>query len=235
MRVPRKGPVLLLLPVAAAVALACGTASPPPAATPTSTPTPSPRPSSPATLVVQEPVPRIASETLASSPGIDTESLVEITPLIAPDPDLSADDVERQRLLFSGWGFYGYLWKTDFSRHTVPYDEIMVNLQRDNIRPIYEPKFETVFSAVDWLLDTEPLIVVEVNGKAKAYPQRILLWHEVVNDVIGGRPIAVTWCPLCNTAIVFDRQINSRIFTFGVSGLLRNSNVIMWDHETESL
>jgi hypothetical protein len=73
-----------------------------------------------------------------------------------------------------------------------------------------------------------------VNGIAKAYPLRILIWHEIVNDTIGGVPVAVTYCPLCNSAIVFDRFVEGRILTFGTTGRLRKSDLVMYDRETET-
>ena len=75
---------------------------------------------------------------------------------------------------------------------------------------------------------------LEIDGEAKAYPLAILMWHEIVNDELGGIPVTVTFCPLCNTAIVFDRRLDGEVFDFGTSGLLRNSDLVMWDRQTES-
>lgn len=83
--------------------------------------------------------------------------------------------------------------------------------------------------------DDEPVIGVEVDGQARAYPIRILSNHEIVNDTVGGEPLAVTWCPLCYTAIVFSRSVQDRTITFGVSGYLFNSNLVMYDHQTGTL
>ena len=130
---------------------------------------------------------------------------------------------------------YGIIWKTDFSNRTVSFDEIISGgPRRDGIPPIYDPQFVSVERANEWMIDLEPVIVVQIGDNVRAYPQDSLMSHEVVDDVVGGRPIAVTWCPLCNTALAFDREVDGRVFTFGVSGLLRQSNMIMWDHETES-
>ncbi|MGB5882321.1 MAG: DUF3179 domain-containing protein, partial [Thermoanaerobaculia bacterium] len=85
-----------------------------------------------------------------------------------------------------------------------------------------------------WLEDQEPVISFEINGEAKAYPLQILTWHEIVNDVVGGVPVAVTFCPLCNSAIVFDRRLGGVLYDFGVSGNLRSSDLIMWDRQTHS-
>ena len=84
------------------------------------------------------------------------------------------------------------------------------------------------------LAPTEPVIGVIINGKARAYPLRILTWHEIVNDVLAGVPITVTYCLLCNSAIVFDRRIDGVVLDFGATGKLRNSDMVMYDRQTES-
>ena len=88
--------------------------------------------------------------------------------------------------------------------------------------------------AVDFLRPAEPVIELVVRGRARAYPLQILIWHEIVNDRIAGVPVAVTFCPLCNTTIVFDRRSGRRVLDFGVSGNLRNSDLVMFDRQTES-
>ena len=126
-------------------------------------------------------------------------------------------------------------WKTDFSRYTVDYGEIFSGgVGRDGIPPIDNPSFVTVQEADGWLGDKEPVVLVEVNGEAKAYPIQILTWHEIVNDEIGGVPVSVTFCPLCNSAIAFDRRFEGAVLDFGVSGNLRNSDLIMYDRQTQS-
>jgi len=88
---------------------------------------------------------------------------------------------------------------------------------------------------VDYLKDDDIVLGV-VRGKvARAYPTRILIWHEIVNDVIGKESIAVTYCPLCGTGMVFDRFVDGKVRRFGVSGLLYRSDVLMYDKEDESL
>ncbi len=105
----------------------------------------------------------------------------------------------------------------------------------DGIPPIDEPKFVPV-AEVDFIdSDTEAVVVVEVNGDARAYPVQILIWHEIVNDEIGGEPVTVTYCPLCNSAVVYQRQIGNRILDFGTSGELYQSALVMYDRQTESL
>lgn len=124
---------------------------------------------------------------------------------------------------------------TDFSRLAVDLgDVISGGPPRDGIPAILDPRF--VRAATETRLDRrEPVMTcVPDRGPARAYPIRYLMWHEIVNDVVDGRPIAVTFCPLCNTGMVFDGRLGGRTLTFGVSGLLRHSDMIMYDHQTES-
>lgn len=116
------------------------------------------------------------------------------------------------------------------------FNEIMSGgVGRDGIPPIDNPAFDDFATADLWLEPASPVIAVEIDGTARAYPLAILTRHEIANDTIGETPIAVTFCPLCNSAIVFDRRVDDAILRFGVSGLLRNSDLIMWDDVTQSL
>ena len=85
-----------------------------------------------------------------------------------------------------------------------------------------------------WLNDKEPVIAFEHNGVARAYPLQILMFHEIVNDTVGGKPFSVTFCPLCNASIVFEREVGGEVLDFGTTGRLRNSDLIMYDRQTES-
>ncbi|MEX2653537.1 MAG: DUF3179 domain-containing protein [Acidimicrobiia bacterium] len=105
----------------------------------------------------------------------------------------------------------------------------------DGIPSIDEPRFRSIADAELSLADTEPVIVVDIEGDVRAYPIEILIWHEIVNDVVGGVPVAVTYCPLCNSAVTFERRINGVDVTFGTSGQLYASALVMYDRETESL
>ena len=125
----------------------------------------------------------------------------------------------------------------DFSRSTIAFTEVLSGgPPRDGIPAIDEPAFVSVAQAKAQQLYSaqEPVIGLSVGGEAKAYPLQILTWHEIANDVIGGVPVAVTYCPLCNAAIVFDTRVEGAALTFGVSGRLRKSDMIMYDRETES-
>lgn len=124
---------------------------------------------------------------------------------------------------------------TDFSKHAVPFEEILSGgPPKDGIPAIDSPKFTSVKEADAWLKSAEPVILFEIEHDARAYPMQILMWHEIANDVVGGIPVVVTFCPLCNTAVAFDRRLEEKILDFGTSGRLRNSNLIMYDRQTET-
>ena len=125
--------------------------------------------------------------------------------------------------------------QTDFSRTTIDFGEIISGgPPKDGIPAIWEPAH--VPAAQETRLDDrEPVLTYEHPGEAaRAYPIRYLMWHEIVNDVVGGVPIALTYCPLCNSAMVFDARVDGLRHTFGVSGKLRHSDMIMYDRETQS-
>jgi len=134
-------------------------------------------------------------------------------------------------------GSWTYEWpRTDFSKHAVDFSEIISGgPPKDGIPSIDQPKFVAATTlTVDDLGDSEPVIGVVIKGKARAYPLRVLTWHEIVNDTLNGVPITVTFCPLCNSSIVFDRRLDGRVLDFGTTGKLRNSDMVMYDRQTES-
>jgi len=104
---------------------------------------------------------------------------------------------------------------------------------KDGIPAIDDPKFRKA-STETRIGGREPVITVEIAGDVRAYPVRYLTWHEIVNDTVGGVPVAVTFCPLCNSGITFDRRVPQGTLSFGVSGKLRNSDMVMYDRETQS-
>ena len=126
-------------------------------------------------------------------------------------------------------------WETDFSNASVDLSEFLSGgPPRDGIPPVDDPRFRPV-SDEENLSDAEPVVAVALAGETpRANPIQILIWHEIVNDRIGGRNVAVTFCPLCNTAVVFDRVVDGRELTFGTTGNLRRSDLVMWDRQTES-
>lgn len=130
------------------------------------------------------------------------------------------------------------IWNTDFENRTIDLNELLVGIPssdpRDAIPPIDGPRFEPV-SESDWIQDQEPGVLVDLDGDARFYPLSIMTRHEIVNDEIAGIPVAVTYCPLCNTALAFDRRFEDSVLRLGVSGLLRNSDLVMWDDLTHSL
>ncbi|HWQ28797.1 MAG TPA: DUF3179 domain-containing protein, partial [Dehalococcoidia bacterium] len=128
---------------------------------------------------------------------------------------------------------FGDGWKTDFTQALVTPDVFTVGQTKDGIPAIDAPRFIPPDRAI-FLDPREPVIALEVNGDARAYPLRILIWHEIVNDTVGGVPVMVTFCPLCNTSIVFERVVDGRTLDFGTTGLLRNSDLVMYDRQTES-
>lgn len=126
-------------------------------------------------------------------------------------------------------------WKTDFKKHSVPLSEILSGgPSKDGIPAIDKPAFDTVAAADKWLKPKEPVILLTRNGEARAYPLQILIWHEIANDTVGGVPVAVTFCPLCNTAVAFDRRLEGRVLDFGTTGKLRFSDLVMYDRQTET-
>jgi len=127
------------------------------------------------------------------------------------------------------------LFTTDFSRHTIPYSEILSGgPPKDGIPAIDDPQFVSVNEADEWLEDLEPVTLYEADGETRIYPLQILIWHEIVNDLVGEQPVTVTFCPLCNTAIVFDATVDGVKLDFGTTGRLRFSNLLMYDRQTES-
>ncbi len=126
--------------------------------------------------------------------------------------------------------------RTDLRRALVPLEEIRPGgPEPDGIPPIDRPVFVTSGAADAWLTPAEPVLALEVNGDARAYPLRILVWHEIVNDTVGGTPVTATFCPLCNSGIVFDRRLDGTTYDFGTSGRLYKSDLVMYDRQTHSL
>ena len=129
-------------------------------------------------------------------------------------------------------------WPTDWTVRTIQLDELRLGISardpRDRIPPIDDPTFEPI-AAADWLDPREPGALVQFNDEVRFYPLSILTRHEIVNDRFGDVPVIVTFCPLCNTAIAFDARVDGQVLRFGVSGLLRNSDLVMWDDATTSL
>lgn len=162
------------------------------------------------------------------------------TPFPTPTPDTRTPEEIQEQARLNGTARTQAFLERDYPRNnfdvaTVGLWEIIPVLPRDGIRSIDSPNFDSLEEADEWLEDQEPVIAFELNGDARAYPLQILTWHEIVNDVVGGEPVIVTYCPLCNTAIAFSRVVDGETREFGVSGALRRNDLIMYDRETETL
>ncbi len=132
--------------------------------------------------------------------------------------------------------FWDSEWSgTDFSKASVSFVEILSGgVSKDQIPAIDDPVFLNI-EDVDDIPDLEPVVTLEIEGeRPRAYPIRYLTYHEFVNDRVGDIPVAVTFCPLCNSALVFDGRLDGKELTFGVSGKLRHSDMVMYDRQTES-
>ncbi len=125
-------------------------------------------------------------------------------------------------------------WKTNFANTSIDLQEIIQGgPEKDNISSLDKPKFVPATKIKD-LADTEPLLSLNINGDVRGYPLRVLIWHQIVNDVVGGVPVVITYCPLSNSAIVFERTLGGEVISFGVTGLVRHSNMVMYDWGGES-
>jgi len=123
---------------------------------------------------------------------------------------------------------------TDFTKSEIAFSEIVFDgARRDSIPPIHTPVFRPANAPSD-MGDLEPVISVVLDGEARAYPLRLMLWHEIVNDRIGAVPFVVTYCPLCNSGMVFDRRVDGRELSFGNTGRIRHFDMVMYDHQTET-
>jgi len=127
-------------------------------------------------------------------------------------------------------------WKTDLSKKSIDLESLISGgPPKDGIPSINEPKFVQFDDANSWMNNEEPVIAFQHERISRAYPLQIMIWHEIVNDRFNETPVLITFCPLCYSAIVFDRRIDGEVHEFGVSGFLRHSDMIMFDRKTESL
>ncbi|MCO5182439.1 MAG: DUF3179 domain-containing protein [Anaerolineae bacterium] len=171
----------------------------------------------------------VSADTGTDSETVDPTSIATFP--IAEDITILTEDDRPQRLLSATRS-----WNTNWNKHTIDYNELLSGgPPRDGIPSIDAPTFVSYAEAGVWLADNEPVIALELNGDARAYPLQILMWHEIVNDTVGEIPVIATFCPLCNSALVFDRRVNGDTVEFGTSGLLRNSDLVMYDRTTETL
>ncbi len=173
-----------------------------------------------------------------SEAATDTTDAPSATASSTPSPDTTgtSPDVDARSPQVRG---ATERWPTDWSSTTIDLAELALGIPsqdpRDAIPPLYSATYTTVTEGAEWLGPRDPGALVEVGDEVRFYPLAIMTRHEIVNDVIDGVPVAVTYCPLCNTALAFERRVNGEEIQLGVSGLLRNSDMVMWDHETVSL
>ena len=106
--------------------------------------------------------------------------------------------------------------------------------RKDGIPSIDDPEFVSVKEADAWIKDNELVMAIIYKGVKRAYPFQIMVWHEIVNDTIAGDPILITYCPLCGSAIAYERTIDGEEVEFGTSGKLYNSNLVIYDRKTDS-
>ena len=119
----------------------------------------------------------------------------------------------------------------DFGEPTIDRGRVVPVLRPDGIPAIDTPQCLAV-GEVSTLEDDAAVVAFELGGEARAYPLEILTWHELVNDTVGGVPVTVSYCPLCNSAIVYDRRVGARVLDFGTSGALTQSSMVMYDRQT---
>ncbi|MGQ0485475.1 MAG: DUF3179 domain-containing protein [Hyphomicrobiales bacterium] len=153
--------------------------------------------------------------------------LAALLGLLAGGPVWADDAARIAALKQSGWA------ETDFSKLAVDLSEVMAGgPPKDGIPSIDKPRFAAADTVR--LNGREPVIVFGSAADRRAYPLQVLIWHEIVNDVVDGKPVVVTYCPLCNAAIVLERTVEGRVLDFGTTGLLRNSDLVMYDRQTQS-
>jgi hypothetical protein len=215
--------------LAVAVALtaaACGVATNDPGSSASSSPTQTPSDGVSAT-VIELFSPTETDQPLDLSGGATSSS--EGVTVVEDNPSSDLSEIVSQAT---------QPWSTNWARRTIDPGDLLLGIRavdpRDVIPPIDTPKFEPI-EAADWLGPREPGALVQFEGEVRFYPLSILTRHEIVNDRFGDIPVAITFCPLCNSALTFDTRVDGQALRFGVSGLLRNSDLVMWDDATTTL
>ncbi len=171
----------------------------------------------PTTLFVPE-----APETDVPPPNADGEN----PPGRAPLADSSGREAVPSALVDRFWPGFAALIPPDQIRSGGPPPDGIPALDA----PVFAPTGE-----IDFLADSEAVLALEINGDARAYPLQIMTWHELVNDTVGGVPVTISYCPLCNSSVAYDRNAAGRVLDFGTSGMLYQSSLVMYDRQTQSL
>ncbi len=170
----------------------------------------------------------IGSAPTASDPHAVGSDAIAVPSPSTPDSSIPPADPARLGVAAAGW-------RTEFAVASVDLAEFVSGGPgKDGIPAIDDPAFESLDSARGWLDERAPVIALEISGQARAYPLAILTWHEIVNDTLGDVPVVVTFCPLCHTALVFERRVDGVVHDFGTTGNLRFSDLVMYDRQTES-
>ena len=188
-------------------------------------------PAQPAAAAETESGEAVTAETESGEAESDNGGALATASLNAGVPQLSGDLIaDGVPPPFRTRGF-----TTDFSRRTVEWDSILSGgPPKDGIPAVDSPEFESIAAGDEWLEELDPVILFSHGDAARAYPLSILIWHEIVNDEVDGQPVSITFCPLCNASIAFDRNFDGQVLDFGTTGRLRNSDLIMYDRQTET-
>ena len=190
-----------------------------------------------------EPNPAMAALSSATADPADTPAPTLAEPTRGPEPTapLSDSTPTAEPVVTPEIGPDGLYTEVQVTEggtpHLIPWRQIFSGgVPRDRIPSIDSPKFadRTTWNEYGYL-ENGLVIGVEVEGTRRAYPYQVIVWHEIVNDVINGKPILITYCPLCGTAIAFERSVDGQVTDFGVSGLLYNSDLLMYDRTDMSL
>ncbi|MDE0196038.1 MAG: DUF3179 domain-containing protein [bacterium] len=163
-----------------------------------------------------------APETDEPPPNADGEVL----PGRAPLPDSSGREAVPSALADRFWPGFAALIPPDQIRSGGPPPDGIPALDE----PVLAPTAE-----IDFLADSEAVLALEIDGDSRAYPLQIMTWHELVNDTVGGVPVTISYCPLCNSSVAYDRNAAGRVLDFGTSGMLYQSSLVMYDRQTQSL
>jgi hypothetical protein len=167
--------------------------------------------------------------------AVSVHDLPELFALRSPQDD-SDDYLQFKNRLYSTLQFQFSFFLSTIQPRTISAQEVYWGGVRvDGIPPLELPGFVTAQAAADWINASDEVIGVEINGDARAYPIRIIAWHEMVNDTVGGVPVSLAYCTLCGSAILYDGRVDDTVYRFGTSGLLYRSNKLMWDRETWTL
>ena len=180
----------------------------------------------------------------AACGGVNSPAAPDEPTSTTSDPTTTSNDpattttppVAAQGVLPEGESALSNMQADEFPDPLVPIEEIISGgPPPDGIPPIENPVFLPVAENLEILDPNEPVVALVIDGDARAYPIRAMVWHEIVNDVVGGVPVSVTYCPLCNSAVTYVREIQGVETTFGTSGRLFASALVMYDRATESL